>query len=143
MWHVCLVFSLPCLNCHFFCVKASIIAESSRFWHKPINCATLAVFKNECNQQREKAPVFWQIEERFCFSGSVPMHKSQVSWMQAGCSEGSLWWRGKLWWSFSGFRAIRIFLTTMLGPSVNFNVGMRKVSRVDDQILILLSAICS
>lgn len=33
--------------CHVLCLQATIMAESSKFWQKPTNCATLATFKNE------------------------------------------------------------------------------------------------
>jgi len=33
--------------CHVLSLQASITAESSKFWQKPTNCATLATFKNE------------------------------------------------------------------------------------------------
>jgi hypothetical protein len=48
----------------------------------------------------------------------------------------------KLGWSFQVFTVIRVFLTIKIS-SVNHNLGMRRMSKVDDQIVILLSAICS
>jgi hypothetical protein len=146
--------------CHVLCLQASIMAESSKFWQKPTNCATLATFKNEWRlpnfdrnpQIVQLLPIvkneWYQQGERttrvlvFGFWFQIPMLMSQVSWIQAACFEGAQLWRGKLEWSFSGFRAIRVFLTTVF-PSVNYNLGMRRMSTFGDEDVTLLFAICS